>query len=118
MQCETVYWLIFSAIVTMNSLEEKRWSDLPVTSAFWSCPLIPVLQGLTIANLLVLQRYIPMLEITRKTAPPIITPAKIGTWFFFDSGGRESEAFLFGDSEAFWIGESEDGLEECEGKDL
>lgn len=105
-----------------------------MTSAFWSCPLIPVLQGLTIANLLVLQRYIPMLEITRKTAPPIITPAKIGTWFFFDRGGREweafwlgesaafwlgkPEAFLLGDSEAFSIGESDDGLGECEGKDL
>lgn len=96
-----------------------------MTSAFWSCPLIPVFQGLTIANLLVLQRYIPMLEITRKTAPPIITPAKIGTWFFFDRGREseafwlgESEAFLLGDSEAFRIGESDDGLGECEGKDL
>jgi len=108
----------FQLLPLCNSLEEKRWLDLPVTSAFWSCPLIPVFQGLTIANLLVLQRYIPMLEITRKTAPPIITPAKIGTWFFFDRGGRESEAFLLGEWEAFWIGESEDGLGECEGKDL
>lgn len=66
---------------------------LPVTSAFWSCPLIPVVQGLTIATLLVLQRYIPMVEITRKTTQPI-TPAKIGTWFFFD------DMLLIGTSES------------------
>jgi hypothetical protein len=62
-----------------------------------------------------------MLEITRKTAPPIITPARIGTLFFFD------DVVLVGESEAFSLGESEarfgtvgtaaaDG--ECEGGNL
>jgi len=42
-------------------------------------PLFQSSEGLTIANLLVLQRYVPMLEITRNRTPPIITVANVGT---------------------------------------
>ena len=66
-------------------------------------------QGFTVATLLVLQRYMPMLETIINTAPPT-TPAKMATRWFFDdvvSGcrpepevervGGEAELYLSGE---------------------
>lgn len=57
--------------------------ELPVTNAFWSCPLRPVAQGLTVTTLLFLYSHMPMTK-TANTAPPM-APANITIrWWFLE----------------------------------
>jgi len=83
--------------------------NLPVTNAFWSCPLNPVAHGLTVATLLVLKRYTTMLKMRINAAPPTMPPT-IATWWFFElllSCGIEPGAGKGeGELETFWLGEA------------
>lgn len=99
---------------------------LPVTNAFWSCPLNPVAHGFTVATLLVLQRYMPMIEMRSNAVPPAI-PVKILMWWLFDgellgcgagpgsglgSGEGKAELFRSGDAGFSTIG----GVAEADGE--